>query len=303
MRAGGDGPPARASARTPGVDPCARRIYKRGVNLLRETLERARFAGAALVVSAFPERAKRSGWPAAYASVAAHVASGWVETFLSAGLFVMGFLGFGERFTNGAGWTYVSHRPTLTYGDFFGVGVIGYLSYLLTPLAWITVWCFAEGILRALDAALSSRMLGMALVVVPWRAAAVLLRVNERWIRLGKLGPERPDEVVVGARGSPRALTVYASRDKAWSTNQVIEYRGEFFVASARQFVRHGDRHTIRYDFRRLEPGEVIRGVLVRYAPAGAPAARAGNAAVGRAQTTEENDEARQSNRRAADRK
>lgn len=266
------------------------------MNLWREILERARFAGAALVVSAFPERAKRSGWPAAYASVAAHIASGWVETFLSAGLFVMGFLGFGERFTNGAGWTYVSHRPTLTYGDFFGVGLIGYLSYLLTPLAWITVWCFGEGILRALDAALSSRMLGMALVVVPWRAAAVLLRVNERWTRLGKLGPERPDEVVAGAHGSPRALTVYASRDKAWSRNQVIEYRGEFFVASARQLVLHGDRHAIRYDFRRLEPGEVIRGVLVRYAPAGPPADPAGTAAVRREQALEGKDDTHQPN-------
>ncbi|MGD1149185.1 MAG: hypothetical protein ABR961_14685 [Thermoanaerobaculaceae bacterium] len=246
------------------------------MRLVQEILEHARCAGAALVVSTFPERAKRTGWPAVYASVAAHVVSGWVEMAVAACLFVVGFLGFGERFNNTAGWTYVSHQQTLTNGDFFGVGIIGYLSYLLTPFAWITVWCFGEGILRALDAALSSRMLGMALVVLPWRAAGVFQRARARRTRLGKLGPERPDEVVSGARGTGRVLTVYASREKEWSTNQAIEYKGEFFVAAEKRFVRHGDHHAFRYGFRRLEPGEVIRGVLARYAPDGAPDASAG---------------------------
>ena len=240
------------------------------MRLARELLGRVGYAGAALVVSTFPERVKDAGWPAVYASVAAHIVSAWVETLLSAGLFGIGFLRYGERFTHTAGWTYVSHQPTLTYGDFFGVGIIGYLSYLLTPFAWVTVWCFAEGILRALDAALSSRLLGMALVAVPWRAVEAVQQVLARRSLLDRLGPERPDEVLAGARGSPEALLVFASREKPWADNQVIEYRDEFFRAVRKRLVKRGGHYAFRYDFRRLEPGEVIRGVLLRYDPGSA---------------------------------
>jgi hypothetical protein len=238
----------------------------------------ARLGGAlaALAVSALPEQAKESGWPRGHASVAAHIVSGWVEALLSAGLFVLGFLDYGERFTHGTGWTYVSHRPTLTYGDFFGVGAIGYLSFLLTPLAWATVWCFGEGILRALDAAISSRMLGMALVAVPWRIAGALGRRAAQRALLSRLGPERPDEVAAGESGSGSDLVVWASREKAWAANQVIEYREEFFRLARRRLVKRGGRSAFRYDFRRLDHGEVIRGALVRYDPAGEPPAGAG---------------------------
>ena len=231
---------------------------------------------AALAVSALPERAKRDGWPRAHASVAAHVVSGWVEMSASAAIFVLGFLRYCERFTQTAGWTYVSHKPTLTYGDFTGVGLIGYLSYLLTPLAWVTVWCFGEGILRALDAALSSRMLGMAMVVVPWRLAEAVRREAGRRTLLARLGPERPDEVAEGESGSGSDLVVFAGREKPWIQNQIIEYREEFFRLARRRLVRRGEHSAFRYDFRRLDHGEVIRGVLVRYGPEKVPV-RAGD--------------------------
>ena len=253
---------------------------------MREILERVRFAGAALAVSTFPERAKRTGWPSVYASVAAHIVSGWIETFLSATLFIMGFLRFGERFNHGAGWMYVSHKPSLTYGDFIGVGIIGYLSYLLTPVAWITVWCFGEGILRALDAALSSRMLGMALVVVPWRAVEVVQRSHSRRSLLAKLGPERPDEVAEGESGSSAELVVFACREKAWIPNQVIEYREEFFRLARKRLVKRAEHSAFRYDFHRLDHGEVIRGVLVRYGPVEASTGPAAGATTTQAETT-----------------
>ena len=231
---------------------------------------------AALAVSALPERAKRDGWPRAHASVAAHVVTGWVEMSASAAIFVLGFLRYGERFTQTAGWTYVSHRPTLTHVDFFGVGLIGYLSYLLTPLAWVTVWCFGEGIVRALDAALSSRMLGMALVVVPWRLAEAVRREAGRRTLLARLGPERPDEVAEDGSGSGSDLVVFAGREKPWLQNQVIEYREEFFRLARRRLVKRGEHSAYRYDFRRLDHGEVIRGVLVRYGAENVPV-RAGD--------------------------
>ncbi len=224
------------------------------------------FALTALVVSTFPEKSKREGWPAFYASPAAHVVCGWVEMALAAGLFVVGLLLYVAGFNQGAGWTYVVHQPTLTPGDFLGVGALGYLSYMLTPVAWLTVYCFGEGILRALDAAISERLLGMALVVLPWRAVAAVRAGRRRGRERLFLGPERPDEVVMWER-SGVALTVFASRRKPWTAQQVIEYRGEFLRLLRVTMARQRGHGAFRYDFGRLEAREVIRGALVHYAP------------------------------------
>ncbi len=245
-------------------------------------MEWVAFSLTALVVSAFPEKSKREGWLSSYASPAAHIVSGWVETFLSAGLFIVGMLLYVAAFNRGAGWTYVVHQPTLSYGDFFGVGALAYLSFMLTPLAWVTVYCFGEGIARALDAAISERMLGMALVVLPWRAIEAATRGRRRTRELMKLGPERPDEVVLW-EGSAVALTVFASRRKPWTSRQVIEYRGEVFRLLGVAMARQGGHGAFRYDFQHLAPGEVIRGALVRYPceAAVAPAAGSEKAAAG----------------------
>lgn len=167
------------------------------------------------------------------------------------------------------------HQPTLTPGDFLGVGALGYLSYMLTPVAWVTVYCFGEGIVRALDAAISERMLGMALAVLPWRAVEAATRGRQRARELTMLGPDRPDEVVVW-EGSPVALTVFASRRKPWASHQVIEHHGEFFRLLAVTMARQGGHGAFRYDFGHLESREVIRGAPLLYAPGGPPAGATG---------------------------
>jgi hypothetical protein len=235
-------------------------------------LERLQFTLVALVVSTFPESAKRSGWPSAYASAAAHGFGGLVESLAAAGLFGIGFLKYVGGFTQSTGWTYLSKKPgTLGYGDFFGMGALGYVSYLFTPVAWVTAFCLVEGVLRALDAAYSERMLGMAFIALPWRATMALKRSVERRRHASRLGPDRPDEVIVGKTGAPAALTIFAAREKPWADYQVIEYAGDFYEAIGKRLVARGGCHAYRYDFRRLERGEVIRGVLLPYPPGGAP--------------------------------
>jgi hypothetical protein len=248
------------------------------VTLLQGFFERLKFTGIALVVSTFPEDVKRSGWPSAYASMPAHSFGGWIEALSFAGLFGVGFLRHVNAFIQGPGWLYLKNKPgSLGYGDFFGTGALGYLSYLVTPVAWVTLYCFAEGIVRALEGAYSQRMLGMALVVLPWRAIRAVGRTKQRRRLEEMLGPERPDEVVIGTPGSPAALTIFAAREKPWTDYQVIEVAGEFYEAIGVRLVGRGLHHVYRYEFRRLEPGDVIRGVLVRYQPGGsqAPAGRA----------------------------
>jgi len=224
------------------------------VPLLRDFLARLRFTLTALVVSTFPESVKRTGWPSAYASAAAHAFGGWVEALASAGLFGIGFLRYVSDFVQSTGWTYLSKKPgTLGYGDFFGMGALGYVSYLVTPVACVTLYCFAEGILRALDAAFSERMLGMAFVALPWRGALAAKRALGRRRLESRLGPERPDEVVVSG-GSAVALTIYTAREKPWAENQVLEYEGEFYRSVGKRIVERGRHHAYRYDFRHLEP-------------------------------------------------
>jgi len=247
--------------------------------LLPGFLARFRFTVIALVVSTFPESAKRSGWPSAYASAAAHAFGGWVEALASAGLFGIGFLRYVSDFMQGTGGTYLMRKPgSLTYGDFFGMGALGYVSYLVTPVAWVTLYCFAEGILRALDAAYSERMLGMAFVALPWRGALALKKTVGRRTLESRLGPERPDEVVLGKAGASVALTIFAAREKPWTDYQVIEYTGDFYEAVGRSLVERGGHHAYRYEFRHLEHGDIIRGVLLRYPPEGPapPDTRAG---------------------------
>jgi hypothetical protein len=235
---------------------------------LQGFLERLRFTLVALVVSTFPESVKRSGWPSAYASAAAHAFGGWVEALASAGLFGIGFLRYVSDFMQGAGGTYLMRKPgSLTYGDFFGTGALGYVSYLVTPVAWVTLYCFAEGILRALDAAYSERMLGMAFVAVPWRGALALSKALGRRRLESRLGPERPDEVVMGKAGASVALTIFAAREKSWGDYQVIEYAGDFYEAVGKRLIERGGHHAYWYEFRHLEHGDIIRGALVRYPP------------------------------------
>lgn len=242
--------------------------YKRDVPLLKDFLARLRFTLIALVVSTFPESVKGSGWPAAYASAGAHAFGGWVETLASAGLFGIGFLRHVSDFVQSTGWTYLSKKPgTLGYGDFFGTGALGYASYLVTPVAWVTLYCFVEGILRALDAVYSERMLGMAFVAVPWRGALALSKAVGRRQLESRLGPERPDEVIVGNTDAPVALTIFAAREKPWADYQVIEYAGDFYEAIGKRLVARGGHNAYRYEFRHLEHGDIIRGVLLRYPP------------------------------------
>jgi hypothetical protein len=131
----------------------------------------------------------------------------------------------------------------------------------------VTAFCVVEGVLRALDAAYSERMLGMAFVALPWRTVEAAKRAAGRRRRVSRLGPDRPDEVIVGKTGAPIALTIFAAREKPWADCQVIEYSGDFYEAIGKRIVERGGYHAYRHDFRRLEPGEVIRGVLLRYPP------------------------------------
>jgi hypothetical protein len=239
--------------------------YKRDVGL-REDLDRVGEALIAFAIAVLPEPVKREGRCAFYLAPAAHVASGAVEIVVCAGLFINGMIGYVQAFNAGPGLTYLQHRPTLTYGDFFGIGALAYVSYLIRPTSLLLVYCFGEGIARALQAAIWEGVPGIALIAVPWRLARRLRRAVEQANVTSLLGPARPDEIVPATASRSRLFEVYSFEEKPWSEYQIVEHEGRFYQLAARRLVRRGEYHAYRYQFHPLEEREVIRGTIVTLA-------------------------------------
>jgi len=240
--------------------------YKRCVSAIGDL---GRLAGAVIsfAVAVLPERVKQEEHLSQFASPAAHIVSGLAEIVVCAGLFFAGMIRSVTAFTGGPGNIYLAHQPSLTYGDFFGMGALGFLSYLIRPTSLLLLYCFGEGILRSLEAAVWERMLGLAIVAVPWRLALRARRVTEQANTASLLGPPRPDEIVPPERSRSKLFEVYSPEAKPWSDYQVVEHEGRFFTLSTRRLVPHGAYHAYRYQFHPLEEREVIRGMIVTLTP------------------------------------
>jgi hypothetical protein len=223
----------------------------------------------ALVVSAAPERAKRSGPLAAWADPGVHVVSGAIEALASATLFILGMLRAVGVFARGPGWVYLSRSDTLGYDDFFAIGALGYVNYLLHPITLLLVYCYGEGIVRALEAVYHDRMPGLGVVAAVWRGVEAATASARRARRAALIGPPRPDEVVEPGRSPRGMLEIYSVGDWAWSEVQVVEYRGEFYQLASKDLVRRGAHHAWRYLLHRLDDNEVIRGAIVHYPETG----------------------------------
>ena len=236
--------------------------YKRGVSASYD-LDRVTEALISFAIAVLPERVKSEGRLAFFLSPAAHVASGAVETAVCAGLFINGMIGYVQAFNAGPGLAYLQSRPSLTMGDFFGMGALAYLSYLVRPTSLLLVYCFGEGIARALHAAIWEGVPGIALIAVPWRLARRLRRAVEQANVTSLLGPARPDEIVPATASRSRLFEVYSFEDKPWSEYQIVEHEGSFYQLATRRLVRRGEYHAYRYQFHPLEQREVIRGTIV----------------------------------------
>lgn len=211
-----------------------------------------------------PERVKEHPRLQPYATTPAHVISAYAEVVAAVVLFVWGMVGAVSGFSHGPAWEYLTRQPQLTHRDFFAMGALGYLAYLLRPTTWLLLYCFAEGVVRAYEAAFWGRHLGLGAVWLGWQLG--------RWTRRGVrrrrldvlLGPKRPDQIVVLPPGGTVALEVLTVEDKPWSDTQVVELDGAFYELTGRELVRRGRWHWWRYRFLPLGDNEVIRGAVVR---------------------------------------
>jgi hypothetical protein len=217
-----------------------------------------------MAITVLPERVKSHERLQPYVSTLAHIFSAYVELALAAGLFIWGMISWVSRFSHGAGWTYLTSQPTLGYNDFFAMGALGYLSYLFHPTTWLILYCFAEGMVRALEAAFWERPLGLGVVSLGWRAATWVRQTGRRHHLATLIGPTRADEIVRPTQSRRGLLEIYSVEEKPWSDYQVVELDDEFFQLATRQVVPHGPHHAWRYQLHRLETSEVLRGAIVR---------------------------------------
>ena len=120
------------------------------------------------------------------------------------------------------------------------MGALGYISYLFRPTTWLILYCFAEGIVRALEAAFWERPLGLGVVSLGWRAATWVRQTGRRHHLATLIGPPRPDEIVLPARSRRGLLEIFSVEEKPWSDYQVVELDDEFYQLATRQVVPHG---------------------------------------------------------------
>jgi hypothetical protein len=234
---------------------------------LESWAQRLLFELGSFVVAAFPEHAKQEERFQPYATPRMHVFSGAVEATVAAVLFIVAMIRYVVGFANNQGYTAIASMPTTDYGTFFGVGVLAYLSFFITPPALLLVFCVAEGLVRTYETALTGRLLGMTLVTLPWWLAERLHGQAQRARTAALLGPSRPDEVVLPGESRVGLLEIFSVEDKPWSDVQVVEYQGTFYILTGKRLVPRGRHHAYRYRLQPTEDREVIRGSIVRYEP------------------------------------
>lgn len=134
------------------------------------------------------------------------------------------------------------------------VSQAGFVAFLFTPLTWILIFFFGEGLLRTFMAAATDE----ACPSFPFFAADYLYRLATR----RSATPELPlvrDEISNG--DATCDLRISSCRRKPdWKHPYTIRYGGAFFQVVGEQANGAGPRPHV-YRLRRLAPGDVARGL------------------------------------------
>jgi hypothetical protein len=208
-------------------------------------------------VSLLPERMKEHLRLEGFDSTGLHIASGLSEMALGAVLWARGFLphleAYNSRMFAAAG----------VAGEIRGFGLFGVVDYVAQPLSILYAYLIVEGVLRTFVALFARRCFGVAPLGLLYRAFGGMVRFLEKEKRRGLRGPETPDRVFTGEEQDILEVQSWAPKD--WSDRQILEYGGEFYIMTDDKFALAGLHYRYRYRFRKLQPGEIIRGSVVKY--------------------------------------
>jgi ribosomal protein S16 len=214
----------------------------------------------ALLIALLPERMKEHEPLSAYQSTAAHILSGIIECVLALVLFVYGYSQFAGGFAHSTSqaWAAGGAQNSMAEPEMRGLGVLGFFLYLLHPVSLLSFYVMAEGYVRAFAAGMTGRCHGIAASWVIYRIAVFARKTRRDALLRAQLGPYEPDSLFNDEASSALVLTSVENKD--WRERQVAQYKDDFYILSARDFVRKGRYYRYQYILRRMLPGEIIRG-------------------------------------------
>lgn len=224
----------------------------------------------AFLAALLPERIKKQEPFSGFQSNAAHILSGISESVLALVLFIYGYNHFvgGFSLETSSAITELPDSIPVSEAQMRGMGVLGFVLYLLHPVALVCLYLFIEGIVRACAAGMTERFHGIG---VFWVIDRFALFARAKWrgvIRRRQLGPAEPDSIFRDEASGSLILT--SIEDKDWHQHQVAQYGADFYVLSTKNLVRWDRYYRYRYTFRHMLPGEIIRGRVV-VIPAASP--------------------------------
>jgi hypothetical protein len=221
----------------------------------------------AFLTALLPERIKDQAPFSRFESDAAHVFSGMLECALALFLFVYGYNRFVEGFSQGIATAIATGgaQNGISEAQLRSMGVLGFVFYLLHPMALISFYMIFEGAVRAFAAALSGRRHGVLAFWAIHRIAMFAEKKRREKILRKKLGPDEPDSLFNDA--TSQCLIVTSIEDKPWRERQIAKFGADFYILSAKSFIPKGKHYRYQYTYRRMHPGEIIRGAIAVIPP------------------------------------
>ncbi|MGI8785148.1 MAG: hypothetical protein ACR2L2_16040 [Acidobacteriota bacterium] len=150
--------------------------------------------------------------------------------------------------------------------------LLGWGAFLFRPWTWVLAYHFVEGGVRAIEAAITGGTRGTALLYFVFQIAGLITGTAGRAAKRAAIGPRESDKVIMYREGA--LLLIESVDDQPWWEHQVLRYRDTLYQMTSRSFEKSGQHHRHRYNFRLLQPNEIVRGPVIGYPyppdPAGA---------------------------------
>lgn len=218
----------------------------------------------AFLVAPLPAAWKKRLEDGRYDAAPAQIASGVAQFALAAALHFIGIIRATGAYFEGPGMAMINKLADRTDSpdakvNLTAFGFIGGAGYMFSPAGLLLLYLAGEGLVRAIDPAVTGDRPGSALLALPaWglrKLAASAAAKRERDL----LGPDRDDEWETPAAPGG-ALWFYSVRVLELSPVQCVAWRGEFFVLDAPGALAvRGAGHAYAFRFRPLRPGEILR--------------------------------------------
>lgn len=140
-------------------------------------------------------------------------------------------------------------------GDPAKIGLIALIFVALNPVTWVIGAWGIEGGIRVLGAAITGDIIG----TYPLWAIDRFYCAVERWTYNWRV-PVVADKVTSERHGDVEILCIKSCRPKPnWQNHPTIRYHDEFFQVS--NVIAAADTQKYIYHLRRLQPGEMFRGL------------------------------------------